>query len=438
MTIPSAYVAKGIGDKLTSGDANTLNADIQMALDKRAGQTDALASIVSAGGAGRIVDSYAAAADVPSTTYLLSGGNSIINASAITAQRQGTLSNTGAIAGDRLMILNQSNFPFLVLNAAATLIAVIGPDVLGGNDSTWVDFLFNGTAWIVWRSAKPTTLASTVFTASGTFIVPRGVSTLLVIGFGGGGAGGGGSGGSTVNASGSTGGGGGGGSQQGLALVTSSGGTSITVTIGAGGLSVINNNAGNDGSPSLFGALATFPAAGGGASTTGAGASFALETFGGTPVALSAAMTSQFYNNRTQLIPNPVGDSVQISPGSGGRSLNQAGANVGYFSLSGTPSVQGFAGGAGAGPGATSTGVGGGGGAGGGGGPAGAGGVGGVGGPGSSAVAGGFGLNGTGAANNSGAGGGGGGGGGTSAIGPGIGGSSGAGGSGQIIVIPLR
>ena len=37
MTIPSAFVTKGTGDKLTAGDVNTLNADIQMALDKRAG-----------------------------------------------------------------------------------------------------------------------------------------------------------------------------------------------------------------------------------------------------------------------------------------------------------------------------------------------------------------------------------------------------------------
>ena len=58
MTIPSAFLAKGSGDKLTSGDVNTLNTNVQMALDKRSGQVDALGSIVSCGGAGRIVDSY--------------------------------------------------------------------------------------------------------------------------------------------------------------------------------------------------------------------------------------------------------------------------------------------------------------------------------------------------------------------------------------------
>ena len=71
----------GVGDKFTSSQANGLDIMITNALDKRAGQTDSLASLVSCSGAGRVVDSYVAGANADST-YLLSGANSIINAAA--------------------------------------------------------------------------------------------------------------------------------------------------------------------------------------------------------------------------------------------------------------------------------------------------------------------------------------------------------------------
>jgi hypothetical protein len=108
--------AWGVGEKLTSAQINQMDLNATYALDKRAGQTDALASIVSCGGAGRIVSSYASGPDAD-TTFLLSGANSIINVTSLSTARAYTLSDTGALAGDRLMILNSTGFPVTVKNA---------------------------------------------------------------------------------------------------------------------------------------------------------------------------------------------------------------------------------------------------------------------------------------------------------------------------------
>jgi hypothetical protein len=141
-----------VGDKMSSAQANGLDINDTYALDKRAGQTDTLASVISCSGSGRIVDSYAAGANA-NTTYLMSGANSIINASSITAARTYRLSNTGAIAGDRLMILNASGFVLTVQNDSPSTVATIYRSLSGGSESQWSDFIFNGTAWVVWRSS---------------------------------------------------------------------------------------------------------------------------------------------------------------------------------------------------------------------------------------------------------------------------------------------
>jgi hypothetical protein len=446
MTIPRVRPAGwGTHDLMSSGEANGLDLNPTYALDKRAGQTDALASVVACGGAGRIVDSYAVGADAD-TTYLLSGANSIIDASGIlTVDRAYTLSNTGAVNGDRVMILyNGANASLAIKDSAGGTQIVLGANVSGAagslsnGESSWVDMIWSG-AWRVWRSSKPAILTPTTYIANGTWTCPRGCYLALLIGYGGGGAGGGGSQGSgSNNLNSATGGGGGGGSQLSSQLVAVTPGTAYAVVIGAGGIAVIASATGTDGSSTTFGTLATFAGAGGGASTSSTGSGVACQTFGGTPVALNAAVTSVHYTGRTTLLLSPGGDSVQTPPGSGGRSLNQALNNIGYVSLAGTPSVQGFAGGVGGGYGGTSTGVGGGGGGGGGGGPAGVGGAGGTGGNGSATIATTSGTAGTSAAANTGAGGGGGGGGGTSTAGGAVGSASGAGGSGRLQVIPMR
>ena len=166
----------GVGDKLTAAQINQLDLNFTYALDKRAGQTDTLSSVVTASGAGRIIGTYAAGADA-NTTYLLSGANSIINAAAITAARTYRLSNTGAVAGDRLMVLNPSAFALTIQNDTPTTLAVVG-----AGTSAWMDLLFNGTAWIAWRSANAAPIAD--LTALSAILAPTDGSVRHVLGFG--------------------------------------------------------------------------------------------------------------------------------------------------------------------------------------------------------------------------------------------------------------
>src|SRR5262245_38739803 len=94
----------GVGEKLTSAQANALDANVTNALDKRSGQTDTLQSVVSCSGAGRIVETTVTGADA-NTTYTAGGGNKIIRlTSAITANRAYTLSATGAVTGDIIWV----------------------------------------------------------------------------------------------------------------------------------------------------------------------------------------------------------------------------------------------------------------------------------------------------------------------------------------------
>ncbi|HOM91004.1 MAG TPA: hypothetical protein PKW65_09780, partial [Bacteroidia bacterium] len=92
------------------------------------------------------------------------------------------------------------------------------------------------------------------FTSSGTFTVPAGVTTVQVEAWGGGGAGGG-------VASGflppnRAGGGGGGGAYLKNTSVTVIPGSTVTITVGAGGTGV-NGADGNNGGASSFGGLVT-------------------------------------------------------------------------------------------------------------------------------------------------------------------------------------
>ena len=445
MTIPSAFVTKGVGDKLTSGDANTLNADIQMALDKRSGQTDALASVVSCGGAGRIVDSYAFGLNAD-TTYLLSGGNTIIDASGIlTVDRNYTLSNTGAVNGDRCtVIFNSANCVLNVKNSAGTLLIVLGAYVSGATafagvgESSWGDFEWNG-AWTLVRSAKPAILTPTTFTASGTWTCPRGCFLVMLTGYGAGGGGGGGGCGTTVGTPNSAcSGGGGGGSQLVYAIVPVTPGTAYAISIGvagsggAAGLAGSAGSNGGDGGDTLFGAIYTaLGAQGGGGGPAALTATTIVQ--GGSPVRLRTAAIS---------FPTSGGPTIfaPTAPGSGGAGINVS--STFQQPLPGVGNPAGFDGGSVLGNGGTSgSAVGGGGSGGGGGGPNGAGGRGAFGGSGSSSgVAAVAGLTGVAGAANTGAGGGGGGGGGQNTGGGTVGsGAIGAiGGTGQITVTPLR
>lgn len=428
MTIARAKGAGfSVGEKLTSAVAEVMDLNPTYAIDKRSGQTDSLASVVTCTGAGRILKSYATGADA-NTTYLVSGANALIDIPSLTANRVYTLSTTNASAGDRIVIVNRSSVYTLTVNGTTTL-AQLGFSAFNGSDSGWGEFLYTGVAWVLWKAALPPVLTPTTFTANGTYVAPRGHGLVMLIGYGGGGGGGGGTPAGTVGGESACGGGGGGGSHLRTRIVEVIAGSSYAVTIGVGGTAGAASTAGGDGGDTIFGALATFMGAGGGASSSGNTSGTGLATRGGSPV----RSVSGFYPQRIAVVN--YSDLVQTSPGGGGAGINAAG---GFQALQGTGSVEGYVSATGGNFGVTGGGyVGGGGGGSGGSGPGGTGASGGGGGAGSA----GTGFNGTSGAagvDNTGAGGGGGGAGGQGAAAGGAAGVGGAGGSGHLIVIPLR
>lgn len=134
----------GIGDELTSAQMNGVDLNTTYCLDKRSGQTDTLESIVSAAGAGRIVDLLAAGANA-ATSYTIATARQIrVGDGAVTANRTYTLSATGAVSGDRLTIfcLSDFNYTITVLDqASAQLITLGNGDAV---DAVWATFVYDG------------------------------------------------------------------------------------------------------------------------------------------------------------------------------------------------------------------------------------------------------------------------------------------------------
>lgn len=443
----------GIGDKLTSAEQNQVDTNTTYALDKRSGQTDTLESVVSCSGAGRLIDTYAAGADAD-TTYLVSGANAIIDVATLTADRVYTLSNTNAVAGDRITILNRSSFYVTVKNAAATTLVTLG-DAISSGESGWAEVLYTGSVWVLFRSAVPSkNNTEWTFTASATngFTAPRGVYRLLLIGCGAGGGGGAAPAGNTSDNNYNTGGGGGGGARIRTAIVAVTPLSSYDVTIGIGGPGG-NADHGGDGGDTIFReggggtVLATFVGASGGKykSSVSTSATTAYYTKGGHPSRLRGRLLQVGSSSNSDTFISYTYSSSQPTiyldsdEGHGGFGVDALGT-VNGAAYNGTSNgyVTTFFGGT---KGSTNSADGskqsGGAGGGGGAGPFGAGGNGGAGGTANNSGAAGNGGVGINAGANTGAGGGGAGAGGfgTSAGGAGLGGN---GGSGKLIIVALR
>ncbi|MDN7871257.1 hypothetical protein QZM26_17765 [Burkholderia multivorans] len=142
----------------------------------------------------------------------------------------------------------------LVVNGIATLIYLVAPTVNSGNGA-WILMECAGGA----QQVAPATWSNhaaqlgqvlgkqALFSSSGSFTVPAGVTTIYVTGVGGGGGGGGGGGNGSTGAAG--GGGGGGQGQQVIkSPITVAPGQILTITIGSGGASgTAGSNSGSSG-----------------------------------------------------------------------------------------------------------------------------------------------------------------------------------------------
>ncbi len=432
MTIASVNTW-GVGDELTTAQINGIDTNTTSALDKRSSQTDTLQSVVSLSGAGRIIQTLAVGANAD-TSYLVSGGNLCIRVtSAVTANRNYTLSNTNAVTGDAITIYAEPSFvtyEVQIKNGGGTTLYTLGN--LVSSDGPWASFVYTGAAWVLAPRGEGLRTRVATFTSSGTFVCPPNTPSLVLLMCGGGGGAGGGGG--TVGTFASGSGGGGGGALVGEVVVTSVPGTSYTVTCGtggaggAGGVGAANGVTGSNGADTTFGALATARGASGGVGGF-LGVTNTEYSLGGPPSRFS-------YSGHTA---RAVAYDLPKVPGTGGVGHRAAGGGSGTApvatSLVGNATALALGGAAGAdGISLGGLGVGAPGGAGGGasglyGGTGGAGGTGGNGGDGIAGTNGGNGSVGV-----LGGGGGGGGGGGTG-VGGTIGGDGGAGGNGVVVVL---
>ena len=142
-----------------------------------------------------------------------------------------------------------------ITNDMATTITAAGDIVIGTGSGTYDNLPIGTTGQVLtadttvspykvkWASGS-VTLNEQIFTSTGTFTVPSGVTKVWVEVRGGGGGGGGGSG--------SYSGGGGGGGQLKMQQLSVTPGASITATIGAGGNGGASGNDGNNGNSSTF------------------------------------------------------------------------------------------------------------------------------------------------------------------------------------------
>ena len=453
MTIARAYPAGwGAGEKLTSAQQNQVDLNTTYPLDKRAGQTDTLESLISAANAGRIVPTVKVGADAD-TVYTVADGISVIRIpTTLTANRTYVLSNTGAVDGDTVHVFMETpNARRVKINDAGgnTIHTLGSPTVASsfpGVEGYEASFVWKSTGWQ--RSkGRPHTLAIETFTATGTWTCPRGVNMVLALVWGGAGGGGGGAGSSTATNAYFVGGGGGGAGLPSIVPCVTTPGSGYDVTIGTGGTGGAGGTPGGGGGVvGASGSSTTFALAGTnlavGRGGQGGGAPVTVSASGITPTTvwaiggtagpsydLSWGVAGEIVYNESTV--NPTSFSLPQRDGQGGFGSSKRSPTPGGL-IPGWPFVGGGGGTLGTNTGSLREGGAGGGGGAGPGGNGGAGGNGGngiSGGPGTAGAAGGAG------AANTGAGGGGGGAGGCGSVSGASGGAGGAGGSGKLSLI---
>ena len=223
-----------------------------------------------------------------------------------------TLPSATAFAGQGILWLSTTS-AYAVISASANVYplggATAGTAILAAATGAWAALLSDGTNWRTLASAGgPITTA--LFTTTGAWVVPAGVTSVLVDGVGGGGGGG-------YNGGG---GGGGGGAVRGTSLSVTPGNT-LNITVGSGGPAgtsgAVNGTAGSGSVVAVSGGatLLTLPGGLGGAGNL-AGAGGAAGGTGGT-----AGTAGSHYT-----IGDGSGNNNVATGGSGGGNLFSNGA----------------------------------------------------------------------------------------------------------------
>lgn len=150
MSIPRVKPADwGIGEELSSAQINQLDTNFTYALDKRAGQTDTLSSVVTLAPSGRIIQSVTNGPNADQTFQidLQVLGVRIGTPNVLTTQRNYTLSNTSASNGDEISFFFDpdalGSFNVLIKDNGGTTLATLGPT----GQAHWGEFKFISGAW---------------------------------------------------------------------------------------------------------------------------------------------------------------------------------------------------------------------------------------------------------------------------------------------------
>lgn len=148
----------GTLEKLTSAQINGIDTNATYALDKRAGETDDLESVITLVGAGRLLPTRAVGTN--SNATVLAGGENLITqiTTVVTVNRTYTLGTTGAQTNDVLTFFCDPGFTgrkitFVDEGTPLTTLFVLGND--GVVDGTWVQFIFISGSWRVLTYGSP-------------------------------------------------------------------------------------------------------------------------------------------------------------------------------------------------------------------------------------------------------------------------------------------
>ena len=244
-------------------------------------------------------------------------GRALLTAADASAQR--TSLGLGTVATERTVPVSKGGTGATSLTANNVLLGnngnalqVVAPGTSGNVLTS------DGTTWTSAAAAAGGFSNLQVFTSSGTFTIPSGITKVKVTVVGGGGGGGGSDG--NINGSG----GGGGGAAIEIISGLTPGGT-VSVTVGAGGTGV-SNGAGNTGGTSSFGAYCSATGGSGSGAQANLAGSGGVGSGGNLNIAGQPGQTAEDISTR----PSMAGGGTILGGGGNGRTTTGANAGGAY------------------------------------------------------------------------------------------------------------